>query len=393
MEQEILKPWQEKTFIYMLLLMAGNPIIILYKSWIYTIYKVCFLIIVIICLWKYKDKWIRVKADKIKLSFIFMGMITFSAIINMDRQGISSLISYYIFILLGMLISELILKESFKVRLGQVMLVVCVISLLFFSIQILAPEFLNRLFWTSVVPNEDATYRSNLVYSAILETKYSKTGGSGSVVSFLKRNCGPFWEPGIFQCFISMGMVCLIENKNAEKFFHLKLLIFLLAFTSTVSVAGVASLAIIVIGYTIKNVKIFGAYISAALLGVTVIGIQMFDFILKRVWGKIPKLAYRIGLLELSFENVTKSALWGQSFRVFQSYNGYINLFLMFGTLFLGFWLWKLWQGSRSVAGPLFFGVIMVGLTSEPLAYSTIFWVFVFYSVDNKKTIERNWVS
>lgn len=389
MKENVLRPWQEKIIIYMLLIMAGNPMIMLYKSLIYTIYKILFLVIVSILFLKYKDIWMRIKVEKLKVFAVFIGLITFSVIMNTDKAGVTTLVSYYVFITLGMLVSELILPQNFQVRFVQVMFIVCLVSLLFFGLLLAKPVILNKLLWTTVHANEMNAYRSNILYNAIIDKRF--TSVDGSAVSMLDRNCGPFWEPGVFQCFISMGLVCLIENRKREKYFQIKLIIFLITLVSTVSVVGVISLAVIIIWYTLKNVKLFAVYIAIGVLGAGIIGLQIFDYIFSRITdiSSFYILARRAGLLVLTFENIVKSMLWGQSF-VEGSYNGYITLFLRFGTIFLIIWLRCLYKGSKAIAGGMFFVAVMIGLTSEPIAYSTIFWLIVFYSIDLKGKTERS---
>lgn len=381
MKENVLRPWQENIIIYMLLIMAGNPMIMLYKSLVYTTYKILFLIIVSVFFLKYKDIWMRIKIEKLKVFVVFIGLITFSVIMNTDKAGITTLVSYYVFIMLGMLISELISPTNFQVRFVQVMFMVCMISLFFFGLLLTKPVILNNLLWTTVHSNEMNAYRSNIVYNAIIDKRF--TSADGSVVSMLDRNCGPFWEPGVFQCFISMGLVCLIENRKKEKYFQVKLVTFMITLISTVSVVGVISLVVIIMWYTFKNVKLFAMYIAAGVLGAGIIGLQIFDYIFSRITdiSSFYILVRRAGLLVLTFENIVKSMLWGQSF-IEGSYNGYITLLLRFGTVFGVMWIRRLYKGSKAIAGAMFFVAVMIGLTSEPIAYSTIFWLIVFYSAD-----------
>lgn len=382
MKGSILEPWQENIIIYMLLLMVGNPTIIFYKSFIYTLYKVIFLAVVIWLL--YKKNGLQIKIQNAKAAAFFACLITFSVIINGDESGISTLISYYVFILLGMFISEIIPPKSFLVRFTEVMFVLCVISLIFFSLLLIKPELLNRLLWVTVPVNEWGSYRSNIIYSAIMENFYSSA--DGSVVCLTKRNCGPFWEPGIFQCFISMSLVCLIENKKVKNL-SVKRFIFLISALSTVSITGMLTLAVIVIYYTVKNVRSFAVYIAAGIMGLVIGFRQTYNLFFSRIADVFAShsLAHRIGLLELKIDNVGKSLLCGQGFDA-GNYNGYITLFLQFGAVFLIIWLWLLYRGSNTIVNHrILFVVILLGLTSEPIAHSAFFWLIMFYGVNPQK--------
>lgn len=387
MEEKTVKPWHMNIIIYMLLIMAGNPCIMLYQSSVFTMYKIFFTMLVLFVFWKYKDKLLRVKREKIEILLIFYSLITFSVVMNADRAGISTLISYYVFILLGMLISELWGPEAFGRQYVQVMLFVCIIALIGFGIQSVWPGVLDRLLWTSVHPNEMNVYRSNIFYSTIMDKRFSTAGQP----VFLNRMCGPFWEPGALSCFISPAMVYLIEKLKKERYFKIKLFIFIVSSVLTVSMTGIAVLCIIAVWYTIKNIKTFGFYIMMVCIGGCVVGLRMFDFILQRVWDALPALLRRVGLSSLAGENVWNSFLWGQSFSVAVSYNGYINLFLMFGIAFISCWIIYLFKGCYAVTGAksILPVIVLLGLTTEPIAFSGFFWVLVFYGKDNNISRER----
>lgn len=387
MKEKTVKPWHMNIIIYMLLIMAGNPCIMLYKSSVFTMYKIFFTMLVLFVFWKYKDNLLRVKREKIEILLIFYSLITFSVVMNADRAGISTLISYYIFILLGMLISELWEPESFGRQYVQVMLFVCFIALIGFGIQSVWPGVLDRLLWTSVHSNEMNVYRSNIFYSTIMDKRFSTAGQP----VFLNRICGPFWEPGILSCFVSGAMVCLIENRKRVKNFAFKLFVFIITMVLTVSMTGALALAVIVIWYTLKNVRIFGVYIALACFGLLAVGIQMFDFILNRILFSIPDIPYRIGLEKLTPENTIKSLFWGQSYSAPVTYNGYINLFLMFGAAAVFCWIMYLLKGCHAVTASksILPVIVLLGLTTEPIAFSSFFWVLVFYSKDYNSSMER----
>lgn len=388
MKENHIKPWQENIIIYMLLIMAGNPMIMLYKSSIFTLYKIVFLAIVVLIFCKCKHKRMLIKDKKLKMFALFTGLMTVSVIANIDVEGVPTLISYYVFITLGMFISELISPKNFQKRFIQVMFVVSIISLLLYGLQLMNPELLNKSLWVTVYVNELVDYHSNFFYNAIVDKRF--TAIDGSVVSLIDRNCGLFWEPGVYQFFISIGIVCLIENRKEEKHFNMKLFVFLWTLLSTVSVTGVVTLGIVVICYTLKDVKLFAPYITLAFCGGLFIGLPIFDSLLGRVVHSftLHNLMYRTGMTALTFERIRRSLLWGQSFDV-GSLNGYITLFLRFGTVFVAMWIWMLYKGSKAVAGRLLFVVIVIGLTSEPIAYNAIFWLIGFYAVAQEENRGR----
>lgn len=387
MKEKTVRPWHMNIIIYMLLIMAGNPCIILYKSSVFTMCKFFFTILVLLVFWRYKDKLFRIKREKIKILIIFYSLITLSVVMNADRAGIPTLVSYYVFILLGMLISELCKPEAFGRQYVQVMLFVCAVALIGFGIQLIWPGVLDRLLWTSVHSNEISVYRSNIFYSTIMD----KTFSTAEQPVFLNRICGPFWEPGILSCFVSGAMVCLIENRKRVKNFVFKLFVFIITMVLTVSMTGALALAVIAVWYTIKNVRIFGVYIALACFGLLAVGIQLFDFILNRILFSISDIPYRIGLEKLTPENTIKSLLWGQGYSAPATYNGYINLFLMFGAAAVFFWIMYLFKGCHAVTGAksILPVIVLLGLTTEPIAFNSFFWVLVFYSKDYNSSMKR----
>lgn len=380
MVKRALKPWQEYLIIYMLLLMAGNPTIMLYRSLVFTTYKVVFLAGIVLLFLIYKNSRLKVKTEKLKICLFFYGMVVLSVILNRDKGGVTTLFSYFVFIMLGLLISEIIRPERFGIVYMNVMLLISGMSLCLFATQICFPNELYRFLWTDHYVNEAITYRSNIFYNVLASPLASSEG----YIWMVERNSGLFWEPGVFAAFLLSAIVCLIEYKDMVHKYQMKLLIFLIALVSTVSSMGIITLGLIVLWYTIKNVKIFGRYIVLGAIVLLTAGRSLLNGFLTHTQHNMQgsMLVSRTGLSELTLDNIKMSLLWGQGFNGTLSYNGYINLFFMFGLLFFLVWLVCFFRGCCKVAGIVLFFSIMMGLTSEPIAFTAIFWVYVFFGTE-----------
>ena len=123
-----------------------------------------------------------------------------------------------------------LLKEKFRVAYLNVMYFFSAISLLFF--------FLSYIGF--IVPNLFPTVESR---SSILFYNHI-------VNPILDRNCGPFWEPGAFACYLILVPILYIDNL---KEFYLqnrkKVIVLFIALITTYSTTGFICLAVIILYY------------------------------------------------------------------------------------------------------------------------------------------------
>lgn len=105
---------------------------------------------------------------------------------------------------------------------------------------------------------------------------YNFYSNSISDIIGFKRNCGPFWEPGMFAVFINMALLCnlVILNGNWRKN-----IILILALISTFSAGGYLSLLFILAGYFLLKKKSLTSIISLIVLVFVVSYVMDMEFI------------------------------------------------------------------------------------------------------------------
>jgi hypothetical protein len=138
-----------------------------------------------------------------------------------------------------------VIKRNLHIKFVNFMCFFAIISLLFFPTQ-----FSEELTYTiketadSIIkPIGTENFPENLVSSTLVLFTYQHAyhGGLAEI-----RNCGPFWEPGMFSVFLNIAlMINLFINKT--DLFSKKNIVFMITIGTTVSTAGILSLFLILI--------------------------------------------------------------------------------------------------------------------------------------------------
>ena len=131
------------------------------------------------------------------------------------------------------------LKEKFKKAYFNIMTFICIISLFFYALMVLA----------NYVPNIESLntgsiYKGIFIWNARL----------GEIEN--KRNCGPFWEPGAFAGYILMVFILYFNEWRYIWTFHRKkTIVLLLALITTFSSQGYISAFLLVGAHLLKTVS------------------------------------------------------------------------------------------------------------------------------------------
>ncbi|TLX75649.1 hypothetical protein E9993_08810 [Labilibacter sediminis] len=160
-----------------------------------------------------------------------------------------------------------------------------VITSLLFYLPSYASGF-EPLLKSAVVPFFDNPFikESNYVYHPNVILYTINTKGEG--LSWLKRNSGPFWEPGAFSGFLILALIFQIIQTGTINNTKSKILI--LGVVSTFSTSGLMVLVILLLFYFLLNKKLGYRYFVMPLLAIG--GVVLFfsvDFIGAKVISKI----------------------------------------------------------------------------------------------------------
>lgn len=238
---------RDHVLVWLLLFSCGNPFVSFYlDKYVY----IALIALILIC---FRPKlstenkqtayrWIALMAIIFIGQFFVLKSISYLACANYMAKFLTG---FCIAVLLG---------RRFKDAYLSVMTVLCVISLFFFSLQLLGFSIPSLLPSTST--------GSIGIYTFQPPSEYS---------NYRLRNCGMFWEPGAFAGYINVAFMLFINNLS--ELFHkhrAKVVILLLALLSTLSTTGYVCFGLIMLFYVMesnvsKPIKMFLLAITVAM--------------------------------------------------------------------------------------------------------------------------------
>lgn len=214
--------------------------------------------------------------------FIICYILQFATI---DSYKFTSIISRCIY-LFGSYFIACIIYKRFIIIYQNVIYWIALMSLIIYIVCTLIPSIKEYLIY-NVAP----------IFTSLNASTAVQEGGGINILIYnfqtrnvlesvgLMRNCGPFWEPGMYAVFLSMGLFLnLFVNKCSRKQFNLILIISLI---STFSTGGYISLLTILLFYILTKhnsiIKLIGIL---TFIGLTLI-IFRLDFIGEKINNQI----------------------------------------------------------------------------------------------------------
>ena len=179
-------------------------------------------------------------------------------------------------ILQAYLICTVISVEDFKRAFTNVMSVLAVISVAGFALRYIYPGIVNHL---PVLVNK-ANYKfGNLVLTTIPH----------DVIYVTFRNYGIFREPGVYQFFLNLALIFLLEKPDFSKSWQLYAL--LVAMVFTFSTAGyILCIAIVLVYFFLDRLQIKASTVLPLLIGILVISSLFSRGIIKADGAVFSKL-------------------------------------------------------------------------------------------------------
>lgn len=199
-------------------------------------------------------------AEAVKFGF---GLGSYQAI------GFTFFLFYAIFV--AYIHSQVFGKEYFPVF-EQIIVVLSVVSLVFWCIAVFMPSFANTLFKSSI--SQEVTFGNNFLY---LFTWMDPA--KGQIYGGIPRNAGWSWEPGRYAIMLCLA-ICLNVIRNGKITFrnNKKLIILLVSLLSTQSTTGYSSLLILWSLYTFNGKGIAAKFSLIFVVGVSIAAIASLDF-------------------------------------------------------------------------------------------------------------------
>jgi hypothetical protein len=143
-------------------------------------------------------------------------------------------------------------RQKFPQLFINVMYFLTIVSFILFIPSFIFPEYNTLLFSLSKYFEQESwsnfySYNSNILIYTLPSDSFIEG------ITVLKRNSGPFWEPGGFASYLILAL--LISVTTGNKIFNKKNVIFLIAIISTYSTPALIALSFLLLGYGIYIVR------------------------------------------------------------------------------------------------------------------------------------------
>ena len=181
------------------------------------------------------------------------------------------------------------LRNKLFVTIETIIVQLSVISLFFWTIQVISPatmHWLVKTFEFSKPFAEEADLVGNIIFFT-LTTNYDFF----NEFFLISRNAGFAWEPGAMACFVSIAIFCNFIRTNARIKGNWSLLILLITLFSTQSTTGIITVGIMALIWLLVNKK-FGYAIA-------IIPILLYVFNLPFVGDKLMEEYNNLDMLNL----------------------------------------------------------------------------------------------
>ena len=188
-----------------------------------------------------------------------------------------------------------------------------IVSLFFFIPIFISPTFhSNILALKNIIPqlgdsfNDISSNPGTNLYIVFISDAVSYVNG-------LYRNCGPFYEPGLFASFVSIALI--INLAKEKKLFNLANIIYILTILSTISTGGYMVLMLIIIYYVFsQDLKLY-KIVLIAILPILLPYIYDLDFVGSKIEANLASSSYkaysRFGAMAYHWEKIKESPLIG----------------------------------------------------------------------------------
>lgn len=198
-------------------------------------------------------------------------LLTFCYFIKFGEINTSSVIRFYVKVLLGYLVAKITGTSFFK-DMEDIVYKLSIISLFFFSIQIILPDLIHAInsFTQQAFPFLQNTAGSP--YSSWIIFCFNSSAAD--------RNSGFMWEPGGFAAILTLTIIFALTHSKFK--INKRIIILIIALITTFSTTGLLALGIISLYYTLNFNKKY-LFLFIPLLVVAGIYVSQLDYVSKKL--------------------------------------------------------------------------------------------------------------
>lgn len=244
------------------------------------------------------------------------------------------------------------------------------------------------------------SYRTYYIYNVLLTNT--------------ERNCGFFWEPGMYQGILISAIVLLILNKEKFQFAYLRIILLVATVISTYSTTGYALLLAVVVLFFLHSIESKSRLLANVLIWVMVIilllasntGLIMDWFVtympsvvtdkivnrdvsyntrmFSMVYDFILAFRYPLGVGRLQLSRLVNEVAMEMGTLIAARTNtigtAFVHFGLVGGVIYLYIWIKGIFGRKGSFAEKLLvFVIFMTIINTEPHMYTLLFNIFAFY--------------
>lgn len=299
---------------------------------------------------------------------------------------------------IGVIIVNGISLEEFKKTYINVMLIICIFSLVTYLCSFIIRDY-------GILPIIRNTSNVRMVFLGLSNICI---GGDAH------RNYGPFWEPGVYAAYLSLGVLFLFTN---EKKIDKRVLVLCIGILTTLSTAGFLYLLILLGYYTVAEKrddvldsrKGYRFLVMIAILLLAVVFVMFNDRLSYALFSKLNKNNYEyistvarlasisgnidiwrmhpmVGIGPTKLQDAFEHYLFARGYLANSNTNGLLIAFSMYGTLMgccLIYGLAK-FSGTLDMSRKgrfIIFVLLICMMFSEPLTTSCLFNIIIFYGM------------
>lgn len=243
---------------------------------------------------------------------IFILLIYLSVQVAFARITIVGLIESILFYM-TVLFEAAYIGQKFRYIYCRQILFFSIVSLLFFVPISVSPSFHSLVLGLkSILPQLGQKFNdmssnpgTNLYVVFIADAVF--------YASELYRNCGPFYEPGLFASFVSIALIInLSQEKNIINFANI---VYVLTILSTISTGGYMTLMLIIIYYVFSQDSKIYKIVLMVMLPFILPLIYDLDFVGSKMEANLASSSYhaysRFGAMAYHWEKIKESPLLG----------------------------------------------------------------------------------
>lgn len=299
---------------------------------------------------------------------------------------------------LTLLYCAILLRPNFKDTYIKLMYYISFISLILYAITFI-PGYKELLI---SIGESFPELRSQEFLSSSSDKTASLYIYTVSYVSF--RNCGPFWEPGMFEVFLILALGLNLLGSD-EKLNSKKNLVFIISTITTFSTTGYVCLAFLIVSYVyFKNNKLGFKLIGIIILPVVLTRVFELDFMTDKILSDMDRSdsSYsRFGAMLYHLEKIELSPILGfgvnkwpitnmdmiMRFNVDVSPNGWTIIPAVWGIPFAMAYFVFLFLGLKDILKAertqtvIFFISVLLSVFSQDVTNRSLFYVIFFIGV------------